>query len=188
MRKHLCAQLCPPYSLRTKWVVAKRTPQACRASKTTSKHILATRFVNLKLFFFLSTHGFYRYAKTTTSSLLLVHDLVPLPWTFHINWQWQSNDTLTIWPFLEESLLIVCFIFSRHLTTDLGCHLIRVTTPAKDVCHNVHPTIFVPRLYLLYTCLIIAFLFCGICFLPGRDACSVDFIGECVFGCPRGST
>ncbi len=32
--------------------------------------------------------------------------------------------------------------------------------------------------------LIIAFLFCGICFLPGRDACSLDFIGESVFWLP----
>ena len=50
---------------------------------------------------------------------------------FMINWQWQSKDTLSIWLFLEESLLIVCFIFSRHLTTGLGW-------PFHSCCHS-HP-------------------------------------------------
>ena len=107
--------LWPACSMRAKWVVAKRTSQACRASKTTSVTCLATWFVNLQLLFSLPAYGVSRYAKTATSSVSLVQDIVPLQCTFHIYDKWQSNDALTIWPFSEEALLIVCFIFSRHL-------------------------------------------------------------------------
>ena len=189
MLTHLCANLWPACSMRAKWVVAKRTSQACRASKTTSMTCLATWFVNLQLLFSLSAYGVSRYWKTTASSVSLVQDSVPVQCTFHIYDKWQSNDALTIWPFSEEALLIVCFIFSRHLTNQPLLRLYSWVPFLPKMPATIFLQQFVPSfVFFMYASLFLAFLFCELCFLPGRDACSLDFTVESVFPCSRGAT
>ena len=171
MLTHLCANLWPACSMRAKWVVAKRTSQTCRASRTTSMACLATWFVNLQLLFSLSAYGVSRYWKTTASSVSLVQDSVPVQCTFHIYDKWQSNDALTIWPFSEEALLIVCFIFSRHLTNQ---PLLRFYSWVPFL-HKMPATIFLQQFVSLfrvfYVCVLISCLFVLWTLLSARPRC-----------------